>query len=280
MVIYHGRYTKGFFKAEAAKNTNPGGTFNWIGVTSRFTKTINPNLVDVRGTGSALRQYSIPSRKEYDVGIEYYVQDLDFISEVLNPTATYDTYTIEIRDSGDGVTYLYWLFTGAILNTLSLRARVGDVVMATVGGHSMDLTVSGSSGIGTDPTDPATAPWAWHNGSVSVGGVDAPEIIEYTLDTTHNSDRRFGFTGTEPRDNILSGFDVSGTLMFTVEGSTYVDDILADTEQDLILYLNSTTHYITVSDAKFGRLEQPSEANVTLTETLNFVGKNATVTAP
>lgn len=280
MTIYHGRYSKGFYKAETTKNSNPGGTFDWIGVIRRFNKSINPNLLDIRGTGSALRQYSEPTRKEFDVGAEFYVQDLNFIDQCITPTATYKTYTVEVRDSGDGVTYKYWLYTGVVLRTVSIRSRINEIVTATVGGHAMNLGVTGSTGIGTDPTDPATAPYMWHLGSAKVGGADAPEILETNIEVSQGGERRYGFVNAKPRDNIIGGFGVRGSLVFTTEGSTYVDDILGDVEQDLILYYNSTTHYITVSGAKFSRLEQPSEADTVLTETVGFEGKNAVVTKP
>ena len=279
MPISHGRYSKGYYKGEETKNSNPGSAFLWIGTVRRFIKTINPNLIDVRGTGSNKRKFSPKGQAEFDFGVEYYIQDLGLIDQVLTPTSTAGTYTCEIRDSGDGSTYKYWLFTGIVLDTVSVSSRVGEMSMATVTGPAMNLTVTGSTGI-SDPADTTTTPYVWYDGSVKVGASNAPEIIEYTVDVKNNAARRYGFTNEKPRDNLPNDFDVTGSCTFTVEGSTYVGDLLNDTEQDLIFYLNSTTSYITVSSAKFSRLDQPSVANEVLTEVLAFEGKDAVVTEP
>lgn len=288
IVIYHGQYTKGFYEPEATRGANPGGTFNWIGIVQRFNKRINPNLIPVRGTGSDKVQHHPPGRAEFDFGVEYSVQDPGLIGEMLIPTAAGKSSTVEIRDSGDGVTYKYWLYTGLILDNLSITSRVGEVLTARMTGGSMDLTVTGSSGIGTDPTGPpagtkfksSNEPALWHDGSVKVGASDAPEIIEYNLNVSHSATRRYGFSNNKPRDNIPNEFKASGTLIFTTEygSGDYIGDIIAGTKQDLVFYLYSTTDYITVSNAKFARLDNPSEANTVLTETFAFEGEDAVLT--
>jgi hypothetical protein len=282
IVIFHGRYTKGFFKPEpTTRGTAATGEFDEIGVTSRFTKRINANLIDIRGTGSNKRQYHPPGKQEFDWGVEFYLQDTDFITELITPTVpAVATSTIEVRDSGNGVNYKYWLYTGVLLDNLSISSRVGDPLIATATGGAMDVAISDSTSI-TDPSVPLTnTPWVWDDGSLSINAVNAPELIEYTLNVRHTGERRYGYNDNKPRDNISKDFHADGTIVFTTEygAPDYIGDLLGDVEQDMIFYLNSTTEYITVSDAKFSRLDNPSEANTVLTETFSFEGKDAVVT--
>lgn len=281
IVIFHGRYTLGYFKPESGSRGNAAtGEFTEIGVTRRFTKRINPNLMDIRGTGSNKRKFHPPGIKEFDFGVEYYIQNTNFLKELITPTTpAIGTSTIEIRDSGDGSTYKFWFYTGVVLDNFSVTTRVGDPLVVSADGGAMDLSVNSSTSI-TDPTPSTVEPWVWNDGSVKIGSSDAPEVIEYTCNVKHNAERRYNFSGNKPTDNITNDFHADGTIVLTTEYGTgdYIGDLIGDVQQDIIFYLKDTASYITVVNAKFSRLDNPSEAGSVLTETFAFEGLDATVT--
>ena len=177
----------------------------------------------------------------------------------------------------------YQLFTGGIVNTMSLDVKPNGMVTGSFGMLFKDM----SSGAGDYVTDTpsvvgTTAPFDGFTGSITEGGAAIATVSGMTLNLDNGFERNFVLmSSTNPQ--VTSGkSNVTGTITLFFEDSTEYDKFVAETESAIILTLqdlDADTIAINLPRIKYTSAETPVNSDGATIITMNFQALDDSVTS-
>lgn len=256
------------YKEESAFATDPGtwtADAKHFGIETSIKPTPRRNLVKVRGMSGTLPTTQTVSTSrdaqqifagKYEVGlsIEFQPQTFDFMEFVFGSKSGSDPYyypqlsavteadkkkyvqaksfSLAMRKDYGGssdATDKVWIYSGCIINTMTLRAAMGEAVTVSLDAIGADTTASVTS---IDTNYPYTAlssadVYNFSHASVSYSGTPIPNIIEaFDLTIGNNAEILYGLGSYTGKAGVWKARDVSLTIDLTDEGTQFMDDLM------------------------------------------------------
>jgi len=168
----------------------------------------------------------------------------------------------------------YQLFTGGIVNTMSLDIKPNGMVTGSFGMLFKDM----SSGAGDYVTDTpsvvgTTAPFDGFTGSITEGGAAIATVSGLTLNLDNGFERNFVLM-SNANPQVTSGkSNITGTVTLFFEDSTEYDKFVDETESEIVITLqdlDANTIEIDLPRIKYTSAETPVNSDGATIITMNF----------
>lgn len=290
---------------ETTFGTDPtAGLIRWPGlvtsmpnITEDYGKSVIRGLGNGRDPGLFYR-----TRKELALTIESLLMDDDNGAEsifglalggapdsgtgVITNADLLRSFTLE-TGFNDGSTEWYELFTGCVINMLSLQMSSGEEVRLTADAFVKDVTRSGAevSRTADDLSDLAqhtTAPFTFEHATITIAGITSPLITDMTVDINNNLNRIYALNGSSTiAQSFATKRDITGSLTVVKESNALRDVFTADPTASagkktitITLSKNSGSEYLklTLTDCRFlsRNFDRPGDDSAELTESFDF----------
>jgi len=256
------------YKAEAAYGTDPGtwttGALHF-GIETSIKPTPKRNLTKVRGMSGTLpaaqtaktsrdAQQIFAGKYEVGIAIEFQPQTFDFMEFVFGSKSGSDPYyypqetastesdkkkytqapsfSLMVRKDFGGSTDAQdkvWIHSGCIVNTMTLRAAMGEAVSVSLDAIGAVTTASVTSVATAFPYTACSSAdvYNFSHASVTYAGAPVTNIIEafdFTIGNT--AEILYGLGSYVGKTGVWKARDVSVTLDLTNEGTQFMDDFM------------------------------------------------------
>ena len=167
----------------------------------------------------------------------------------------------------------YQLFTGGVINTMSLDVNPNAMVTGSFGFLFKDM----SSGAGAYVTSPSatgvTHPFDGFTGSITEGGGAISVVSSLSLSLDNGFERNFALmSSTNPQ--VTSGkSNITGTVTLYFEDATEYDKFINETESALVITLedlDGATIAINLPRIKYTSADSPVNSDGATMVTMNF----------
>ena len=175
----------------------------------------------------------------------------------------------------------YQWATGCRPNSLKLSGKVKSTIQATMDLICQDIATPTSSNPLTTPTyatDPASVPWNFTDGAVTIAatGVDVTEI---EVNFNRNLEEIYTLGSTLPTYLPPKNREIHGTLTIVSSVATNIAALIASTSQTIVWTLKTGTSVLTLSACVLTKLssyeQKPTDV---LYEKYAFTAKTAALT--
>ncbi len=187
----------------------------------------------------------------------------------------------------DGSSGWYELFTGCVINLLSLQMQTGEACVLTCDSFVKDVTRSTTettrSGDNLSALTPSTAdPFTFEDVTVAFTGITDPIVTEMTIDINNNLNRIYALNGSATIANsFATKRDITGSFTIVKENNTLRDIFTANPNANagkqtitVTLSKNTGTEFLklTLTDCRLlsRSFDRPGDDVNELTETYDF----------
>lgn len=155
-------------------------------------------------------------------------------------------------------------FAGVIAQSFKLSAKTGEAV-------SMETSVLGKSQASASkvtPTYLTSRPYNWNDVTISLGGTEMSNIVEFELEYNNNLEYLHALNGeSDPAFNVVKGSEVKGKIVFYLDSTSLdeLNDALAKTNKAFELTLtgdsigDASNNGLTISVPKIFYTTQETE---------------------
>jgi hypothetical protein len=242
--------------------TNPE-SINWIGIVDNFDPKADLPPIAVRGLGSEDVQHLIKGIENYDLTIDYALQNTDFLKYAINAqgagAGSIDKSLSLALGIKLGASTYYYKFSGGRPNSVTITGKPGEahkvsvqMLMASMG----IPTTTDPKGTGAWETPVTTAPWTFTSvasNPVTVGGTGIPTSeISVTVNRNLDPIRVIGngqIAYLPPKQR-----EITANISLAWLDTNRYTDLQNYTARDLVWTLNSG-NTLTLSECKFHRLD-------------------------
>jgi len=256
------------YKEETTFGTDPGtwtsGAYHF-GIETSIKSTPKRNLTKVRGASGTLptsnnaatsrdAQQIFAGKYEVGLAIEFQPQTFNFMEYVFGSKSGSDPYyypqesasteadkkkyvqaksfsLMERKDfggSGDASDKV-WIHSGCIINTMTLRAAMGEAVSVSLDAMAATTTADTTSVSTNYPYTALSSAdvYNFSHASVSYGGSPITNIIEaFDLTIGNNAELLYGLGSYTAKTGVWKARDVTLTIDMTDEGTQFMDDLM------------------------------------------------------
>ena len=131
----------------------------------------------------------------------------------------------------------YELFTGMIVNSLSLDVPAEGVVKGTFGLLAKGVTLATSTEDASPTASVAWSPFDSFTGAISEGGSPIATVTSLKLDIQNNASMKNVVGSNTPQTKSRGKFTVTGSMSCFYQDKTLLQKFLNETESDLTLVL-------------------------------------------
>jgi hypothetical protein len=244
------------------------------------TTPVTPSMLELRNTGTTLKAskdnfVSEEIRNDRQIvdmrhGLKKIGGDINFeltygaFDDFLE-AALFGTWAANVLKAGTTAKFFsierafadvseYHLFTGCMVNTLSLNIAPNAMVTGTLGIIGKNVTVSGTAADASITPAAANPPFDGFTGTISEGGSGVDNVTSLTLELNNNLNPAF-VIGSDVTPQILAGRSIlTGTLQAFFESETLLNKFLNETESSISVTLEGVSggdHTILIPRIKY-----------------------------
>ncbi len=235
--------------------TKNNGTFTNRGVMTRINPVLDPNNIDVEGTGRKGLYDILLGMREPTFTFDMLFTDASFI-------ATYQTGAVEIpwlhmRVPGtpdSGLT-----FEKVKLNTLTVEGRHNEAINATGEAWAQDVEALGAPAAWPSVV---TTPYRWSDSALSIGGVTETEWWSWRYEVNNNLQRLGNVASGGTRDIKGRRRGVTGQIIRDLDSFTDWTDLMNLVAEQAKFNITITLGGSTLlnQNCRWGKLEAPVTA--------------------
>jgi hypothetical protein len=284
LVIGAGFRTRLGWLPEASFNTVPtSATANWFGQVQQIQETLNQNIVEVYRLDGETRYpaYLLQGQRAPSLSIEYYPQDISFLSSLLSgtyatPSTSYDVFV----DNVDTATGLTW--SGLKMASIAIKATMGDPIDVTVSmqGANSSGVVPANISYATDYA--STPPMYFASAAVWFGSTLVSRVIDFTMTINATVQSVYQYNTPVLQDIVTTTGQALGTMQITWENTNDYNTALTLAQTEPVTLVlgpdnTSTIRQLQLTNVVFGQYQRPITAKDFVAMNMNYEATNVTV---
>lgn len=266
---------------------NDGSTATNRGVITRFNPTIDPNNIDVRGTGARGLYDILLGRIDPEFAIDILVTDASWISNIQDGQSATEVLHLKFT-GGEGLSFI-----DAYVNRLSLEARATPTPSAIEA--SIEFWSGGDASYpegvieweGSAPNQSwgarETTPLRWLDSVLSIAGATESQWWTWRYEVVNNLQRLTNVTEGSTRSMKARHREVSGTITKDLEDFDEwynLSQVSSEMSKFNITITVDGTTLLNNDDCRWGRIEAPSAPEDLIAKSLPFTAPDLTTLTP
>lgn len=279
MSVYTGEEAKAYYVEEATYGTTPANpAMLYIGVITPIEPGLDPKNIVIRGIGSRTPQAIRKTVRQIDLSFTYVPRDWDFWAYVTNKKSV----SLEVLYDKDP-TFISLNHKGMKVDKGKVEASIEGPVKISVGLMGQDLAV-GTAKIGASyEAEPSTLPITGLDCVIKKGTTEITRFSDFSFEILNNLKRQPVIRSTTPhlikalpeRHQILAG-----TIRADFESKDELDDIINDTEFNLVFEIGPTGNKktFTFGGCKWRSAKTPTKIEDLVAQNLEWEAKTLTET--
>lgn len=265
--------------------TNP--TMSWIGTDMQYSDDADMGSIQIRNLGSEDLQSVLKGADNYDLTLDYAMQDSTFAKYLVNAqgggTGSIDkSVSVVIAPKINGATeYLQAL--GCRPDSGSIKWQLGKEIRCNVKMFSQALEAYSNStpiGTGSWASDPGTAPWIFTDPGASgiTIGATSYDIQDLTVNFSRNLERIRTIGQSTAKYIVPSVRDITFDVTILLEATTNYSALLNGTSQTIVAPLKNGTSVLTLNNAFFVKQSKSIQVKNVIYEKYSGLAESATLT--
>jgi len=167
----------------------------------------------------------------------------------------------------------YQLFTGGVVNTMSLDVKPNGMVTGSFGFMFKDMSSGAGAYVTTPSATGVTHPFDGFTGSITEGGGAIAVVSGLTMNLDNGFERNFVLMSNANPQVTWGKSNITGTVTLFFKDSTEYDKFVAETESAIVLTLqdlDANTIEINLPRIKYTSAETPVNSDGATIITMNF----------
>ncbi|MDG6906040.1 MAG: hypothetical protein JRN20_09680 [Nitrososphaerota archaeon] len=262
-------------------------TLKWVGADMQYSDNADMGSIKKRNLGSEDLKYVLTGAQNYDLTLDYAIQNSAFLKYLVNSQgggagSIDESLSILIAPKINGTTeYLQAL--GCRPDSGSIKWALGKETRANVKLFAQTIqpyTSTNPVGSGSWATDPGTNPWIFTDpgaSGITIGGV-ALDVNDLSVSFNRNLIRQRTIGQATAKYIVPSVRDITGDVTVLLESTANYSALLNGTSQTIVAPLKSSTSVLTLSNSYFTKQGKSIQCKDILLEKFNFVCESAVLT--
>jgi hypothetical protein len=281
VIIATGYTAQVAYNEETTYGTAPTSGYKWPGQVTEVTGTLNQNPIVIWRLDGLSRypQYVLQGPREISVDMTFIPQDVVILQDMIQTSALTTANQTQYPVASHSVILNYinvnqgFTFAGLRANQVKIDGKAGDALKVTVNYWGQNVT-SGIPILPTAyPTDPANTPFYFSNESVTLNGVLAPRVLDFSVTVSNNLERVYQFG--QPFIRVLPPKEgnVTGSMTVTFENLNDWSAVYNMSNYPISIVLDTGTgHTLAINNVKITQIPTPAKPEDLVTIPINFQG--------